>query len=67
MDIFRSQFGRWRTLALKRSCGEIGNDIQLWDSMLRAVLELEDLGLFRPDLNCLCHADLHSGNIMVKI
>jgi aminoglycoside phosphotransferase (APT) family kinase protein len=67
LDIFRSQFGRWRTLALKRSCGEIDNEIQLGDSMLRAVLEMENLGLFRPDLNCLCHVDLHSSNIMIEI
>ncbi|KAL2041081.1 hypothetical protein N7G274_006025 [Stereocaulon virgatum] len=66
LDSFRSQFGRWRTLALKRSCGEIDNEIQLWDCMLRAVLEMEGLGLFRPNLNCLCHVDLHSGNIMVE-
>ena len=65
LDVFKSQFRRWRTVALVHNCGETDNEVELWDSMLKAAHEMDDLGPFRPDLNCLCQVDLHSGNIMV--
>jgi len=67
LDVFKSQLECWRTIALAHSSGEIDNEVALWDSMLKAVHEMDDLGLFKADPNCLCHVDLHSGNIMVEI
>lgn len=66
LDIFKTQFERWRTVALAHNCGSVDNEVELWDSMLKAVHDMDDLGLLRTDLNCLCHVDLHSGNIMVR-
>jgi aminoglycoside phosphotransferase (APT) family kinase protein len=67
LDVFRSQFGRWKAVALAHSCGEVNTEVELLDSMLKAVNEMNDLGLFDENSNCLCHVDLHQGNIMARI
>lgn len=45
----------------------IHDAVELYDKLLQVVREMNDLGLFRPDLNCLCHLDLHPRNIMVEL
>ena len=67
LEFFQSQLGRWRAVASEASCGEIDNEVTLWDSMLKAIHEMEALGLFEKMLNCLCHVDLHPGNIMAQV
>lgn len=67
LELFQFQLGRWRTIALAASGGETDNEVSLWDSMLEAVQEMETLGLFEKKLNCLCHVDLHPGNIMALV
>ena len=67
LEMFQFQFGRWRTIALVANGGETDNEVSLWDSMLRAVQEMEALKLFEKKLNCLCHVDLHPGNIMALV
>lgn len=67
LDVFRSQFERWKVIALAHSCGEVNTEIQLLDSMLKAVHEMNDLGLFKESSNCLCHVDLHQGNVMARV
>ena len=67
LEVFQFLFERWRSNALKTSCGEIDDEVTLWDNMSEAVQEMEELGLFTTKLNCLCHVDLHPGNIMGQI
>lgn len=66
LEFFEYYFLRWRSFALAQSLGEIDCDIELYDDMLKVVREMDDFGLFKPDLNCLCHLDLHPRNIMVE-
>ena len=67
LEVFQFLFQRWRSNALASSCGEIDDEVTLWDKMSKAVLEMDESGLFTTKLNCLCHVDLHPGNIMGQI
>jgi aminoglycoside phosphotransferase (APT) family kinase protein len=68
LDFFQTQFERWRADAVRGLQDfSTGNDVKLFDGMLKATREMADLGLFEPDLHCLCHIDLHMGNVMTKI
>ena len=68
LGFFIAQLNRWRAVDLERHAGEISHSVQLWDGMLKAVHEMDQLGLFKPDLkSCLCHVDLHPRNIMAEI
>ena len=64
LEIFRFLFERRRSHALATSCGVVDDEVTLWDKMSNAVQEMEEEGLFTVELNCLCHVDLHPGNIM---
>jgi len=67
-DLLKSQFGRWRTIALDWNCdGSDSNEVRLWDELLQVVREMDELNLFPTKANCLCHVDLHQGNIMVRL
>ncbi|CAD6592663.1 MAG: hypothetical protein ASARMPREDX12_006342 [Alectoria sarmentosa] len=66
LEFFEYYLSRWKNSALLQSHGEIGYDIELYDEMLKVVREMDDLGLFKPDTNCLCHLDLYPRNIMVE-
>ncbi|KAL2043662.1 hypothetical protein N7G274_003969 [Stereocaulon virgatum] len=65
LNLFQTQFKRWRAWALDRSHGHILRNVELYDAMLEIANEMNALGLF-TDENCLCHIDLHPRNIMVK-
>ncbi|MCJ1457731.1 hypothetical protein MMC28_008100 [Mycoblastus sanguinarius] len=67
LEFFESYFGRWRQDALATNLGEVDVEVELYDDLLKVAREMDDLRLFKPDLNCLCHLDLHPRNIMVKI
>lgn len=64
LEVFHFLFERWRSNALSASCGEVDDEIALWDKMSKAVQEMEEQGLFTTKPNCLCHVDFHPGNIM---
>lgn len=67
LEFFQDYLSRWRKSALTESLGEINCDVELYDDLLKVVREMDDLGFFKPNLNCLCHLDLHPRNIMVEI
>ncbi|KAL8784049.1 MAG: hypothetical protein Q9195_009199 [Heterodermia aff. obscurata] len=67
LQVFQFLLERWRSSALATSYGEVDNEVALWDKMSKAVQEMEEFGLFTTKLNCLCHVDLHPGNIMGQI
>ncbi|KAL9070546.1 MAG: hypothetical protein Q9161_004843 [Pseudevernia consocians] len=67
LELFESLLTRWRIWSVAQQYDENDPEVQLWTSMLRAVHEMEELQLFKPNLNCLCHVDLHPRNIMVEI
>ena len=67
LDFFEHYLSRWRKSALEESLGEIDCEVELYDDLLKVVREMDVLDLFKPDLNCLCHLDLHPRNIMVEI
>ncbi|KAL9137185.1 MAG: hypothetical protein Q9175_001600 [Cornicularia normoerica] len=67
LKFFEYYLSRWRKYALAQSLGETDCDVELYDDMLKVVSEMDALGLFKPDLNCLCHLDLHPRNVMVEI
>jgi aminoglycoside phosphotransferase (APT) family kinase protein len=67
IDFFRSQFARWRAYAVDRNGGDGNHQTDFIDSMLKVAQEMDDLGLFKTDMNCLCHVDLHTRNIMVEV
>ncbi|KAK4695747.1 hypothetical protein P7C71_g2056, partial [Lecanoromycetidae sp. Uapishka_2] len=67
LELFEYCLSHWRKCALEESLGEIGDDVILYDNMLKAVRKMDQLGLFKPDLYCLCHLDLHPRNIMVDV
>ena len=67
-NFFTDYLKRWRKEALASNLGEPHEETDLYDDMLKLTEEMDDLGLFKPDVNCLCHLDLHNPrNIMVKI
>lgn len=67
LRFFEQYLSRWRKSALAQNLGGIDCDVELYDDMLKVVREMDELGLSKPDLNCLCHLDLHPRNIMVEI
>lgn len=67
VEFFEYYLSRWRKTALAESLGETNCDVELYDDMLKVVHEMNALCLFKPELNCLCHLDLHPRNIMVEI
>lgn len=66
LEFFEQYLSRWRKSAISQDPEDPGHDVELYDDMLKVVREMNDLGLFEPDLNCLCHLDLHPRNIMVE-
>lgn len=66
LEFFEDYLARWRNSALAENLGEIHSDVELYDELIEVVREMDTLGLFKPDLNCLCHLDLHPRNIMVE-
>ena len=67
LDFFTENFGRWRAATLADNLGEIDHEVELYDSMIKVVHKMDELGLFKPDIYCLCHVDLHQGNIVVEV
>lgn len=67
LDFFRSQIGRWRAVDVVRNAPMVDRTVALWDSMLRVVEEMNEMGLFPTNLYCLCHVDLQPRNIMAEI
>ena len=67
LDFFESYFGRWRKHALAASLGEVNVEVEMYDDLLQTAREMNGLGLFNPEVNCLCHLDLHPRNIMVRV
>ena len=67
LGFFEFYLSRWRELALVECPGEVNYDVKLYDDMLNAAREMDAMGLFKPDLNCLCHLDLYPRNIMVDV
>ena len=67
LEVFRFLFERRRSNALASSCGEVDDEVTLWDNMSNAIQEMDESGLFPTKPNCLCHVDLHPGNIMGRI
>ncbi len=66
LEFFEHYITRWKH-ALGQNLGELDCDVKLYDEMLKVVREMDFLGLFKSDLNCLCHLDLQPRNIMVEI
>lgn len=63
-DLLLSQYERWRLLNI-----EWPHELDFWDRLIATVREMCLHGFFdHPDLqtHCLCHVDLHMGNIMVQ-
>ena len=67
LNFFESYFECWRGHALSESLGEVDVEVQLYDDLLQVSREMNELSLFEPNLNCLCHLDLHPRNIMVQL
>ena len=66
LNFFEVYITRWRQSALEKNLGKMNCDVELYDDMLKAAREMDALGLFKPDLHCLCHLDLYPRNIMVE-
>ena len=67
LELYEYYLSQWKEAALAESLGGVNSEIELYNDMLKVVREMHDLGLFKPDINCLCHLDLHPRNIMVEI
>jgi len=68
LDFFQTQLGRWRAAAVAElhECST-GYDVRLYDGMLKVTIEMAGLGLFKSEPHCLCHVDIHMGNVMAQI
>ena len=62
LDVFTTQLTRWEAF-------ETAHDYATdqWQMLINVVREMNDLGCFADQTHCLCHVDLHNGNIMVAI
>ena len=63
-DLLLSQYERWRLLNI-----DWPNELDLWDRLIATVREMSHRGFFDHrdlQMHCLCHVDLHMGNIMVQ-
>ena len=67
LEFFGHYPARWGTATLAERPEEITCVIGLCDDMLNVVREIDSLGFFKPDLNCLCHLDFHPCSIMVEV
>ena len=67
-NLLQTQMYRWRGVELEANDGESDEAVELWDSMLNTIREMNEAGYFEPaTMNCLCHVDLQPRNIMAKI
>ena len=66
LELLENCFLRWREAALAESLEEMNFEAGVYDDLLTVVREMDNVGLFQPDMNCLCHLDLHPRNIMVE-
>ncbi|MDI1488046.1 MAG: hypothetical protein OHK93_007320 [Ramalina farinacea] len=62
LDVLTTQLTRWEAF---ETAHDYAND--QWQMLINVVREMDDLGVFADQTHCLCHVDLHSGNIMVDI
>ncbi|KAK4696045.1 hypothetical protein P7C71_g1799, partial [Lecanoromycetidae sp. Uapishka_2] len=68
LEFFQTHFEYWRAIAVAELQDySTGTDVKLFDGMLKATREMDELGLFRANLHCLCHVDIHSGNVMAEV
>ena len=67
LQFFENCFLRWRNSALSDSLGETSSEAELYDDLITVVREMDNVGLFQSDMNCLCHLDLHPRNIMIEV
>ena len=63
-ELFKLQFTRWYSYSLTYPSLR---DNALFESLLEAVREMDNMGLLNAAKHCLCHVDLHSGNIMADV
>ena len=62
LDVFTTQLTRWEAF---ETAHDYAND--QWQMLINVVREMDDLGVFADQTHCLCHVDLHNGNIMINI
>ena len=67
LGFFRTQIGRWRAVDIARNAPSVFEVVFLWDTMLKIIEDMDDMGLFKSDKHCLCHVDLYPRNIMANI
>jgi len=68
LGLFELYFGRWKNAVLSENLGEIDEEVKLYDDLVRIARQMDELGLFKPDANCLCHLDLHNRrNFMIQL
>lgn len=62
LDVFTTQLTRWEAF---ETAHDYAND--QWQMLINVVREMDELGCFTGQTHCLCHVDLHNGNVMVAI
>ena len=67
-DLLRSYYRKWKMIAIEANLGNSGEESELYDDLIKIADEMNDLGLFKEQHNCLCHLDLHNlRNIVAKL
>ena len=62
-EFFKTVFGKWYAYTL----ADDDRQTEIFKELLETVRDMGDMGVFPKDMQCLCHVDLHSRNIMAEI
>ena len=62
-EFFRTVFGKWHAYTLD----DDDRETELFKELLEIARDMDGMGVFSPDMHCLCHVDLHSRNVMAEI
>ena len=62
-EFFKIVFGKWYAYTL----ADDDRQTELFKELLETVRDMDDTGVFPKDMQCLCHVDLHSRNVMAEV
>lgn len=62
-EFFKTVFGKWHAHTLDND----DRETELFKELLETVRDMDDMGVFPKDMQCLCHVDLHSRNVMAEV
>ena len=67
LEFFLRRIDGWRAIELEKGGPDTEHAVELWDGMSRIIKDMDQHGIFKTNMHCLCHIDLFPRNIMAEI